>query len=135
MPLSYATRIVVAASGAAITANPTSSSAMFSIPPNSTGRIIVGLNVTTNVAISTSRDKIELYGHMLDDGSDAGYPLTDDLTTNTAYNLLDNSGGLTACVRSVSMLWFPVIEVRYTGDGTATITHAADLVILSQAPR
>lgn len=135
MPLSHATKIIAAASGAAITANTSASSAKFKVPPNPTGRITIGLNITTNVAISTSRDKIEVYGHMEDDGSDTGYPLTDDLSSTSAYNLLANSGGATSCRRAVSMLWFPVVEIRYTGDGTLTITHAADMVILSQVAR
>lgn len=135
MSLSYATRIVAAAAGSAVTANPSATSAAFKVPPNSTGRVIVGINISTNAAISTSRDKIELFGHNKDDGSDAGYPLNDDLGTNTAYNLLANSGGATSCIRSVSVLWFPVIKVRYTGDGTVTITHTEEMVILSQSPR
>jgi hypothetical protein len=133
--LSHATRIVAAPAASAITANPSATSANFKVPPNSTGRVIVGVNITTNAAISTSRDRIELYGHNKDDGSDAGYPLNDDLSTNAAYNLLANSGGQTSCRRAVSVLWFPVIEVRYFGDGTVTITHAEDMVILSQVPR
>lgn len=130
--LSYATKVTAADTGLAVTANTTVNSSKFVVPPNPSGRVIVGINVTTNVAISTSRDKIELYGHMRDDGSDAGYPIPYDLGSNSAYNLLDNSGGATSCIRCVSVLWFPLIRVKYTGDGTLTITHAEEMVILSQ---
>lgn len=131
--LGYGHRRAAFAASDAVTPNPSEMSEALKIPPSASGRVIVGLNVSTSGAIDPARDKIYLLGFTTDDASEEGYPLTDDLSSLEAYNLLANSTAATSCLRAVSMLWFPVIKVVVVSDGSITFTFVDDLTIVSSA--
>lgn len=130
--LSYGTRGELWAAAAAIIPNTSASSAVLKVPPNASGRMIVTLNVTVSGGtIDLAYDSISLRGYATDDASDVGVPLTDDLSSLTAYNLLANSAGASSCNRGVSMLWFPVVKATITSDGTKTFTFSDAMCVIS----
>lgn len=131
--LSYGTRGELWAAAAAITPNTSSSSGAMKIPPNASGTVVVSLNVAVSGGtIDPAEDFITLTGYMTDDASDAGFPLVDDLSSLTAYNLLENSLGASSCNRGVTMRWAPVIKATVVSTGAKTFTFTDAFSVVSQ---
>lgn len=131
--LSHGTRNEFWAAAAAVTPNTSSSSGALKIPPNAAGTVVFALNVAVSGGtIDPAEDFITLTGYMTDDASDAGFPITDDVSSLTAYNLLANSTGASSCNRGLVMKWAPVIKATIVSTGAKTFTFTDAFTVVSQ---